>query len=1123
MKLRLQIILLAFSLLNFVGCKTDKDNNQNQLFELLMPDATGVTFKNFVNDTADITLYDSDLIYAGAGVSTGDINNDGLVDIFFVGNQQPSKLYLNKGSFRFEDITSKSGIFNKGWNTGTVMADINGDGWLDIYVCTGGYKKEKEKRNLLFINNGDLTFSEKAKEWGIDDNGLTQSASFFDYDNDGDLDLFVVNSPDGIEKSFQIEFYKDPSLVDPLNCSHLYENQGEKFTEVTVASGIGYQNADGFNVSIGDINNDGYQDIYVNNDLMQPDFLFINNGDKTFTESRNRFMNTVPMFSMGSSFMDINNDGRLDLMATEMMPPEHDRRKNNMPHPDAQFYNYVLNTALNSEQHSRNMLQVQNEDGTFSEIGDMGDIARTDWSWAVLGCDFDNDGWEDLFITNGVKKDLFDQTYLSVAFEGKEFHELKYSRNRDELIRNFPVHPMENYIFKNNGNLTFTKKTKEWGVNHLKAASSGAAYADLNNDGYPELIVSNTDTFAYIYKNKGADLINNHFLKVKLTGENKNTFGLGAKVFLFKGGKMQFRQLQNSLGWYSSSEPVMFFGLGKDSFIDSLKVVWLSGKTETLANVKANQQITLSEKDATTNSATSPTSEETLFTDVTPMISPVFTHKEKPFIDYVRDKLIPKMLSREGPGIAVADVNNDGMEDFFVGGASGQSGKLYLQTTDGRFLESKSQSWEKDSEFEDMGAIFLDINGDGFKDLYVASGSNEFEKGSGYLKDRIYINNGHGKFSSSNYDNLPSGNSKATVASGDINGDGKSEIFVFGRMSNMDYPMEPESYIFSVENNKLTDITNKHCPELKKLGMVTDAKLVDINNDNKIDLVLCGEYLPVMIFLNDGKKLVDNTKALGLEWTNGWWNSISIADLNNDGFLDIVGGNYGLNSQLKSSKQEPVICYFDDFDKNGTNDPVLCNYRFGKLAPVADRDLFTRQMPIFTNRFLTYKSYGDAELTDIFTETEIHHSQKYNAYNFETSIFYNNNNKDFTIQRLPMVVQTAPVYGISIFDFNDDGRKDIFLTGNTKSSYYEDGVMMNLRGTILQNNGINSWEIINFSKSGISLNKDTKSCGLIYNTHLKTYLMLVSCNNDTLKAYRLNKSTERKDYTGYNSGYLFTK
>lgn len=1122
MKSLTQTFLSVLLVINIAGCNSDKVINQNELFDLLSPESTGIEFQNSLNDTSDITVYDSDLIYAGAGVAAGDINNDDLVDLFFVGNQKASKLYLNKGGLKFEDITNKSGIFNQGWNTGTVMADVNGDGLLDIYVCTGGYKKEKEKRNLLFINNGDLTFTEKAKEFGIDDNGLTQSASFFDYDNDGDLDLYVVNSPDGIEKSFQIEFYLDPSLIDPLNCSHLYENKGNKFIDVTKASNINYTNADGFNASIGDINNDGFQDIYVNNDLMQPDFLFLNNGNKTFTESRSKHINTVPMFSMGSSFMDINNDGRLDLMTTEMMPPEHDRRKNNMPHPDAQFYNYVLNTVFKSEQHSRNMLQVQNEDGTFSEIGELGEISRTDWSWASLGCDFDNDGWEDLFITNGVKKDLFDQTYLSVAFEGKEFYDLRYRRNRDELIRNFPVHPMANYIFKNNGDLTFTKKTKAWGVNQMKAASSGAAYADLNNDGYPELIVNNTDTFAFIYKNKGADLLNNNFLKVKLAGANKNTFGLGAKVFLYDNGKLQFRQLQNSLGWYSSSEPAMFFGLGKDSVLDSLKVIWPGGKTETLNLVKGNQTLTLSEKNATTKPTAQPV-EETLFTDVTPSISPNFVHQEKPFLDYSRDKLIPKMLSKEGPGIAVADVNSDGREDFFVGGASGQAGKLYLQTADGNFAESKSQPWEKDAEFEDMGVLFTDLNGDGSKDLYVVSGSNEFDKNSPFLKDRIYLNDGYGKFQSSMYENLPGGNSKACITSADINGDGRAEIFVFGRVSNTDYPAEPESYIFSFEKNKLTDVTGKYCPALKKLGMVTDAKTVDINNDNKVDLVLCGEYLPVMIFINDGEKLVDNTKEFGLEWTNGWWNSIAIADLNNDGFLDIVGGNYGLNSQLKSSKQEPVTCYFDDFDKNGTNDPLLCNYRFGKLAPVADRDLFTRQMPFFTNRFLTYKTYGAAELTDIFTDAEIHHSKKYNAYNFETSVFYNNANRSFTVQILPMVVQTAPVYGITLFDFDGDGRKDIFLTGNTKSSYYEDGIMMNLRGTVLRNNGINSWQVMNLNKSGISLNKDTKACGMVYNNFHKTYDMLITCNNDMLKAYRLNKSTERRDYTGYNSGYLFTK
>jgi len=1103
------------------GCQTktfQTSTPEASLFTLM--NNTGVNFRNTIIDTEDVTLYDSDLIYAGAGVATGDINNDGLVDIFFAGNQVPSRLYLNLGDFKFKDITRESGIFDKGWNTGVVMADVNGDSFLDIYVCVTGFKQEKDKRNLLFINNGDLTFTERSAEYGIDDNGASQIGSFFDYDNDGDLDLFVVNQPDDITNTFELPFYLDPDLIDTMNCNQLYENIGNKFMNVTLASGIGYVNADGFQVSVADVNNDGFQDLYINNDLIQPDFLFINNGDKTFTESLNERLNLVPFFSMGSTFSDFNNDGLLDIVSTEMMPPSHLRRKNSMPHPDIEFYDYVIGKAFPSEQRSRNMLQIQNPDGTFSEVGELANISRTDWSWSALACDFNNDGFQDLFISNGVKRDVFDQSYLALAWDGEDPQLFKYEHNGKELITNMNVFLMPNYVFENNGDLTFKDRSTDWGLTQI-VASQGASYADLNNDGYPDLIVSNTDSLAYIYKNNGKELYGNNYLKVKLSGEGRNTQGLGAKVKIYSDGQIQFQQMQNAQGWYSSSEPTLFFGLGKISSFDSLEVMWLSSKRQTLYDVSTNQTITLHEKDAIEKVAQDASDIPTLFTQIEGNISPPFIHREKDFIDFKRDKLIPKKISREGPGLAVGDVNNDGYEDFFVGGASGQPGALYLQQADGRFIEMSNQPWHEEPDYEDISPLFVDLNNDQFLDIYVSSGSNEFAEGSQWLADRIYMNNGGMNFEKPASSILPDLKySKSVVISGDIDNDGDMDLFVGGRVRNQYYPSSPENYILINEDGILQDKTTTWSDELKNYGMITDALFVDINEDAKLDLVVCGEWLPITVFINSGDRLENATSKYGLDKTNGWWNSLLADDFNNDGLIDLVAGNYGLNSVLKASEKEPVVIYYNDFDDNGSFEPILCYYKFGILAPYADRDLFTRTLPSFHNKFLTYRAYGKSSVTDIFTKKQLSSSEQFFAYHFESTLFINEGGK-FAIKQLPTEAQVAPIYGMVSADFDNDGFRDLFVCGNTYSSFYEEGPMAALRGLVLKGDGKGNFEILRSDKTGISINKDAKAAGFIYIKSLDAYQLLVTSSNDVLDIYEHSNLNFTDKQRILGSGYLF--
>jgi hypothetical protein len=1125
-KINANRVIVYLALLLVAGCQSKKMGKlaiEEPMFTLLSEDETNITFKNTIVDTAELTLFDSDLIYSGAGIAAGDINNDGLVDLFFVSNQNQHELYLNKGNFKFENITPLSNLkTKKGWPAGVTMADVNGDGWLDIYISFSGFKQEEDKRNQLWINNKDLTFTEMAAQYGINDNGASSMSNFFDYDNDGDLDLFVVNYPDDITNTFELPFYLNPNLIDTINCNQLYENIGDSFINVTTSSGIGYKNADGFNVSIADINQDGFVDLYVNVDLLQPDFFYINNGDKTFTESLNSYFNIVPMFSMGSTFSDFNNDGLMDLITSEMMPPEHARRKNNMPHPDVDFYEHVLKGKFNSNQHSRNMLQIQNQDGTFSEVGELANISRTDWSWATLSIDLNNDEHKDLFISNGVKRDVFDQTYLALSFEEDEIHSKKYSHDKKDLIKNYPIFLPTNYIYQNNGDLTFTDKREEWGFMQ-KAASQGAVYADLNNDGFPELIVSNSDSTAFLYKNNGATLTDNNYLKTSFEGAGKNKFGIGAKVWIYYNGKSQYQQLTNAQGWQSSSEPTMFWGLSNHDEIDSLRVVWVSGNTQTIPSIKANQHLILNESDAVKNlKNTQPTNFNTLFTKLKAEEKPQFKHVESDFIDYRRDKMIPKKMSREGPGMAIGDINNDGTEDFYIGGAAGQSAVLFIQDQKGNFIPLKNQPWEKDDKYEDMGIAFFDLNKDGFDDIYVVSGSNEFNFSDSFLKDRIYINNGNNTFSKADENVLkipPTSGSIVKVI--DLNADGADDLIIGGRVLNQNYPLAPESFILINENGVLVNKTDQWCPELKKIGMVTDIKLADINNDGHSDLIIAGEWMPITLFLRKGDSFVNATKQYGLANTNGWWNSIVVGDFDNNGFLDIIGGNYGTNSVLKGSVEEPVVCYMNDFDKNGFLEPIVCYYKEGILAPYADRDLITRTVPSISNQFLTYKSYSKASINDVFTKEQLKTSTVFYAYELRSSLFLNNG-KTFDKSYLPNEIQVAPTFGMSVFDYNNDGNLDLFVAGNSYSSFYEEGPMAAQRSITLQGDGKGNFKPLLANQTGVSINKDMKSTGLIFVKAKGTYLQLIGCNNAELEVFEISQNIRiSDDIRRLGSGYLF--
>ncbi|PCJ85091.1 MAG: RNA-binding protein [Flavobacteriales bacterium] len=1093
--------LVAFCLATFFLNCTNPDNIQkeNTLFQLLHNDTTGIDFRNDIDDLGDITPYNSYYVYNGGGVAAGDINNDGLCDLFFTGNQVENKLYLNEGNFKFKDITTQAKITDSGWSTGVVMADVNGDGWLDIYVCKSGSKFTKDKRNQLFINNGNNQFSEKAAEFNLADNGHTTHACFFDYDNDGDLDAFILNHPSDFENVYHPYFNFNPK-VDSLNSNKLMQNVDGKFVDVTKKSGIMHEKGFGLSISIADVNNDGWLDIYVANDFIVPDYFYINNGDKTFTESRKNYFNKVPLFAMGSDFSDINNDGLLDLFIADMEPEGHFRRKNNDIRFDMTYY-YMLNQKFETSQFSRNMLQLQNPNGTFSEIGEFANVARTDWSWATLFADFDNDGWKDLYITNGTKREFHDIDYVMLEFGGDMIKAQKRHNARD-LILNMPTVRLQNYIYRNTTESRFEKMMKKWGVDqHVN--SQGAVYADLNNDGLMDLVVNNTDTLAFIYQNTGFGAAQN-FLKIKLVGNGKNTFGLGTKVWIYSNEKTQFQQMNNIHGFQSSVEPLLHFGLGNAAFIDSVKVVWLSGRRQVLRDVQVNKTFEIKESDALEIQSKTDEPRKTILKKVPFPSKDIFVHYESDFYDFKRDRLIPKMLSREGPKIAVADVNGDGLDDFFIGGASGQPGALYYQSKKGHFTKTIAQPWTKETAYEDMGMLFFDANNNGTPDLYISSGSNELTENSTLLNDGLYFNRGNGDFTYTN-DSFPAIEaSTSCVKAADFDNDGDYDLFVGGRLISGKYGLAPKSYLLRNDNGTFTDATAEIAPELQNIGMVTDALWTDFNNDGKTDLIICGEWMPITVFENQGGKLKSITTNSELENFNGWWNCLAQSDFDNDGDMDYIAGNWGYNSVLKCSEKEPITLYVNDFDGNGTTDPVLFHYLESRNAPFADRDLFCLQMPKYRNQFLTHRSYAEAEISDIFTEKQLQNSVKREAKTFASSYIENLGNGKFRISPLPLEVQVSCVNAMLVYDFNSDGNADVLLAGNSYSNFYDQGALDASRGLLLSGNGKGSFTPVNFDQSGFSMNKDVRSLALIRNGSSGKMNVLVGVNNDTLQVYELN-------------------
>jgi enediyne biosynthesis protein E4 len=1095
MKRTFHSLIILLILISFISCKRDK----NKLFTSLSHQRTGINFRNWVKESETFNVLDYGYLYNGAGVAIGDINNDGLPDIYFCSNLTKNRLYLNKGNFKFEDITDKAGVGGPGtWSTGVTMADINGDGFLDIFVCTSTDGRPQYRKKLLFINNGDLTFTESAAKYGIADSSYSTQAVFFDYDKDGDLDLFLLNH--------SLNQYATPKAelknVHDAQYEHkLYKNTGGKFVDVSKETGM-IQNVlnFGLGVAVADFNNDGWPDIYVCNDYFEQDYLYINQKDGTFSEQLDKYFDHISLSSMGTDAADINNDGYIDLMTLDMLPEDNYGQKLVAGPDNYEKVSILKNTGF-FHQSTRNMLQLNNHGNYFTEIGQYAGVFSTNWSWSPLFCDFDNDGNKDLYITNGYGRNNTHMDFLRLAVdEVIKKQKGEATMPRMSFIEKIPATKLKNYIFRNNGDLTFTNVTDSWG-DEVPSLSNGAAYADLDNDGDMDLVVNNINDYAFVYRNNAREMNSNHFLKIKFDGIGLNKGGIGSKVEVKCNDKTYTQEFMPTRGFMSSMNHELIFGLGKATTVDELKVIWPDLREQILKDVDVDQTMVLHNNDAQIVRQKAATVYHPLFVPLNTKKILDFKHVENEYNDFKSQILLPHMLSTQGPRIAKGDVNNDGLEDLFIGGAKGTPGKLYIQKKNGTFELQEQSCFETDKGCEDIGALFFDADGDGDLDLYVVSGGNEFPKDSPELQDRLYLNNGKGLFTKTT-DRLPVMlTSGSCVKAADIDNDGDLDLFVGGRLVPGSYPLAPRSYI--LENNGkgyFKDVTERYNKALMNPGMVTDAVWTDFNGDKLMDLIIVGEWMGIRAFKNTGKNLTEISDQCGLKNSEGWWNTIIAEDFNHDGKMDYVIGNLGLNSQIKASVAEPATIYAKDFDNNGSIDAVMCYYILGVSYPFNSKDDLQSQMPFIEKKYPTYESYARQTITDIFTAEQLKNALVLKATVFASCYLENKGNDQFELTPLPREAQFSPIYAIQSGDFNQDGNTDMILAGNFFGNRIKFGENDANKGLLLTGNGKGNFTVISDTLSGFHINGEVRDIADIRMASGKNILVF-ALNNDSVRIY----------------------
>jgi enediyne biosynthesis protein E4 len=1102
---KLALIILFGSLVPFllVSCanKTDKT------FRLVPSAESGIDFKNALTESVDFNIFNYMYFYNGGGVGVGDVNGDDLPDIYFTSNQLRNKLYLNKGNFKFTDVTDQAGAagFN-GWATGVTMADVNSDGRLDIYIGYLGDYLIYKGRNLLLINEGNddkgiPTFKDRAIEYGLDLVGFSTQAAFFDYDRDGDLDMFMLNHSLHEQGTFGRASLRTNS--HPLAGDKLLRNDNGRFVEVTAGSGI-YNSVIGYGlgVVVSDVNMDGWPDIYVGNDFHENDYLYINQMNGTFRETLESSMTHTSRYTMGVDFADINNDAFPDLFSADMLPADAKILKASQAEDAYDVYNFKLAYGF-SHQFARNCLQLNNQDGTFSEIGLLAGVAATDWSWSALFSDFDLDGNKDLFISNGIFRRSNDLDYINFVSVDSVQMKLKYEMGERELMYagKMPQIKLPNYVFRNNGDSSFSDRSAAWGIENA-SYSNGAAYVDLDNDGDLDLVVNNLEDEASLYENttisaKGRSA--NNFVQLTLKGKQGNVNGLGAKVILYDSGKLQLQECMPTRGYQSSVDTRLTFGIGHASEIDSIVVIWNDASYQSIKDVKSNQRLVLNQDKARG------TFDYGLFHRSSVLIEPVvdpipYKHAENRFVEFNREALIPHMFSAEGPAAAVGDFNNDGRDDIFFGGAKWKAAVLLAQSSDGRFVKTAQPIVEADSTYEDVDAAFFDADGDKDLDLFVVSGGNEFSGQSEYRNSRLYTNDGKGKFARSS-SVAQTFNTGSCVAINDLDRDGDLDIFLGTRTIPWRYGIKPDSYVLLNDGTgKFSDATDEVAPQLRKFGFVKQASWVDLDNDKIDELVIAAEWSPVSILKNvRGKlELLANNEA-GLSGTEGWWNIIAPADVDGDGDIDLVAGNLGLNSKLHASPEQPVRLYSADFDQNDSTDQVLTYFIEGKEYPFYTRDEMTKQMPYLKKRYLSYQKFAATTFPEMFGPDLLAKAEKLMANTFETCWFENLGGLKFKMKKLPLAAQFSTVNAIIADDVDSDGNTDLLLAGN----YYPINIQMGRNdasyGLLLRGNGKGGLALVPAVESGFRVRGEVRKL-LKLNVGGRIRYVAVR-NNDSVQAF----------------------
>ncbi len=1119
--------LLPLTLFLFTACqeKTAQPNvDQNQqeppLFTVLSSGHTGIKFKNTLPENERMNSIFYEYYYNGGGVSVGDLDGDGLPEVFFTGNVTPNKLYKNLGNLKFRDISKEAGLWDSpSWTTGTTMVDINRDGILDIYICRSGKLEAEQRANLFFVstglNEGVPQYEERSKELGLADPGYSTQALFFDFDQDNDLDMYLLNHNVDAKPFYKVDEIRkkrDRHVGDKLFrndtpvSSSLTRKERVSFTDVSSQAGIiGHELGYGLGVSAGDLNNDGWPDLYVSNDYSEHDYLYINNGDGTFTESLKSRVGHTSNYSMGTDIADFNNDGWADIVTLDMVAEDNYGMKTSMSgmNPE-QFYNAVENGF--HYQYMFNTLQLNNGDDHFSDVAQLAGVTNTDWSWAPLLADFDNDGLKDLFVSNGLKRDFRNNDYRNYKIKRLEAAEKSDEKDKASLIKELvaltPKRKKANYILRNEGDLTFSRKVSQWGFEQ-ETFSNGAAYADLDNDGDLDLVVNNVDETPTIYRN---DLSGDgaHFLGINFKGPLNNPQGVGAKVIVKAGTSRQVQEHYLTRGYQSSVGGGLHFGLGDEKEVDELVIIWPDARFEILQDVEANQRLLVDYEQASgkfdfstfRNRVT-----QRIFSDHTIESKVDFRHKENDFNDFERESLLPHKMSQFGPALAVGDINGDGLDDFYIGGAHSFSGELFIQNGDQTFSKSNSKVWKNDKQFEDIDARFLDLENDGDMDLYIVSGGNEFSVDDPIYQDRVYVNDGEGNFKQSA---LPAiRNSGSVVRPFDYDNDGDVDLFVGGRLIPGKYPFPADSYLLNNNEGVFSNVTRDIAPDLIALGMVTDAVWADYDNDNDSDLIIGGEWMPLTILENSGTHFEKMTPA-GLENSTGWWFSLAANDFDNDGDIDFVAGNLGLNYKYRASIKEPFEIYAHDFDQNGSLDIVLGYYNQGDLFPVRGRECSSTQMPFIKEKFPTYNDFALADLDKVYGSKNLEEALHYEAKTFASSIIINDGNGNFKVEPLPQLAQISSVNAILIEDFNEDHRSDLLIAGNLYTPEVETTRNDASYGLLLTGRDEGDFGVLNYDDTGLAIYGDVKKMKTI-GLGTSGLGLIAAKNNDSIQILKVNR------------------